>query len=115
MMGILGDADGDETLTINVYFGSQLVGTSGALAIDGNTSCVVSGRVKIEAAGASVAGDYGATFINGAVAAASGARFTAFDTTATHAFTIKGDWGGTTDAQDSVILYDLNLSVNSVD
>jgi len=113
---IASDADGDETLTINVYFGSQLVGTSGAIATDGASSWFCSGKVKIKAVGAGGTGVYNSMFANGVVIpTTSGAAFTAFDTTATQAFTIKADFGGTTDANDTVILNDVNLSYNNVD
>ena len=111
-----GDADGDETLTVNIYFGAQLVGTSGAIAVDGATDIVVNGWVNLEAAGASIAGNY--ISLNGSypgVATTTAARFTAFDTTATQAFAVKLDWGGTTDAADTATTSMASLTVNNVD
>lgn len=111
-----GDADGDETLTVNVYFGSQLVGTTGAIPIDGATDLILTGRVKIEAAGASVAGEYWS--VNNSypgVATSAAATFTAFDTTATQAFAVKLDWGGTTDAADTAAVEQVGLEVRNYD
>jgi hypothetical protein len=111
-----GDADGDEAITFNVYFGTQLVGTSGAIAVDGASTFYISGIVKIKTVGAGGTGVYNALFANGVVIpTTSGAAFTAFDTTATKAFSIKADFSGTTDAADTCILNDLNLSVNNTD
>jgi len=115
MLVIASDADGDETLTINVYCGTQLVGTSGAIATDGASSWVCSGHVKIKTVGATGTGVYGAMFANGVVIpTTSGAVFTNFDCTATQAFSVKAVWGGTTDANDTVLLNDVNLSYNNV-
>lgn len=111
-----GDADGDETLTVNVYFGTQIVGTSGAIAIDGATDMVITGTVNLEAAGASVAGNYFS--INNSypgVATTTAAPFTAFNTTTAKAFAVKLDWGGTTDAADTAKVQMAELSVNNFD
>lgn len=116
---VLSDADGDETLTINLYFGAQLVGTSGAIAADGNTKWYIDGHVKLKTIGAASTAVYEAMFANGVVVPAiSCVAITAgdnFDLTSTKAFTIKADWGGTTDAADSVVLEDLTLHANNVD
>jgi len=110
------DADGDETLTLIFYLGAQAIGTSGAIATDGASTWRCTGSVKIKSAGSGGTGTYQAMFANGVVIpVTSGAVFTSFDCTATHAFTVTADWSGTTDAQDTVILNDLNLSYNNVD
>lgn len=105
-------AAGDETLTVNVYLGAQLVGTSGAIAIDNaNTPIVLRGVVNLEAAGASIAGNYLVT----GTPTATGAAFTAFDTTATKAFDVKLDWGGTTDGSDTSTVQIATISLVNVD
>lgn len=112
-----GDADGDETLTVNVLFGSQVVGTSGAIAIDGATEIFLDGNVKIRTAGGAGTGVYYTTsHSNGTVAnTVDGAAFTAFDTTTAQAFIVQLDWGGTTDAADTANVQDANLWVVNVD
>lgn len=111
-----GDADGDETLTVNVYFGAQLVGTTGAIAVDGPIEFLVTGDVRVRTAGAGGTGIYQCVAYNGAsTVAMDGATFSSFDTTATKAFTIKLDWGGTTDAADSATVEDATLYVANFD
>lgn len=105
------DLDGGEKAGVNVYFGSQLVGTSGQVTLSASPTAIpVRGTVKIKTSGGSGTGVYGG--YGGASAVGFGAAFTAFDTTAAQAFTIKVDLDGT-DEGDSAVVADANLTWNN--
>ncbi len=113
---IAGDADGDETITVNIYLGSQLIGTSTAIADDGADEIHLEGTVKIRAGGATGTGFYTASTVHSAGwVAHDQAEIGSTDFTAANAFAIKLDFGGTTDAADTAIVKNANLSANNFD
>lgn len=117
-LNVAGDADGDETLTLNIYFGSKKIGTSGAIADDGATVVRIEGTFKLITTAATATGVASGTIINGTTVVPFCVLLEvgdSVDTTAAVDFAIKADWGGTTDANDTVILQDFNLFVNNVD
>lgn len=113
---LTGDADGNETLTVNVYIGSQLVGTSGAINDDGTDELHLEGRIKIRAGGATGTGFYSYQVShNTAFLSMDEASISSTDFTATTPFVVKLDWGGTTDAADTATVQDANIEATNWD
>lgn len=110
-----GDADGDETLTVNVYAGATLIGTSGAVAVDGGGEICLDGLLTISAGGATGTGDFSCKSFTAAAVAMDGADIGSTDFTAVTPFDIKLDWGGTTDAADSATVQVARITANNVD
>ena len=111
-----GDADSDEAIVITGYSGTQLLFTTASIAVDGAVTIFVHGNLKIRTVGAGGTGIVSGIWTDslGATKAFSTA-ITNYNTTATHAFVIKGNWAGTTDAADTASLEDVNISLNNVD
>lgn len=113
---VAGDADGDETLTLNLYLDAHLLGTSGAIADDGATTVFINGSVKVLAVGAGGTATASGLIVNGTTVVPFSNDFSGnFDTTDPKDFLLKADWGGTTDADDSVVLSDQYLAINNFD
>lgn len=110
---VLSDLDGGEKCGVNVYFGTQLVGTSGQVTLsDATTAIPVRGTVKIKTSSGTGTGVYSG--FGGKSATSFGAAFGTFDCTTTKAFTIKLDFDGS-DAGDSATVEDANVTWNNVD
>lgn len=117
-LSVAGDADGDETLTIKVKFGGHLIASSGAIADDGATVININGTFKLIDTAATATGVSNGLIVNGTTVVPFCELLEvgdAIDTTSPVAFSITADWGGTTDAADTVILQDFNIFVNNVD
>lgn len=107
-----GNAGGTETLTVNVYFGTVLVGTSGAVDIDGATVISMDGGVRIRGVGtpADATGYYRYRSFAGAVPTQSSAAIPDIDISVTTPFVVKLDWGGANlDAPDTATVEDASL------
>lgn len=116
----LADSPGDETLTVNVLFGSKTVATSGAIAIDDSDEHIqLEGDVIVWTSHAST-GTGVAVYRGGSVAASVAQTYddlllTSWNNTGTNAFIIQLDWGGTTAAADIAYVSYAELTTNNVD
>lgn len=112
LVGFTGDADGDETLTVTVEYGTVVVANSGAIAVDAAGEIHLRGQLKVKTGGATGTGVSSFESFSGAAVVSDGAAIGSTDFTAATPFEIKLDWGGTTDAADTASVLDATVTVN---